>query len=167
MVRQIIVDESDTPIGFKERSEITSTDIYRATALWLTNSNNEVLLARRAYTKEKDPGVWGPAVGGTVDEGEEYDDNIVKEIKEEIGLDIPITNLQRGPKTESKNRLNQKYFIQWYTYTIDLPAEDFIIEPKEVEEVKWFPISRLLDTIASNPEEFTLGAQKWKNFLLA
>ena len=82
----IIVDEDDNIIGSKERNSIVSGDIYRVSALLIENSKGEILLAQRALTKKHDPGKWGPPVAGTVEEGETYESNIVKEAEEELGL---------------------------------------------------------------------------------
>jgi isopentenyldiphosphate isomerase len=73
----IIVNEKDKEIGLKERGTLKTEDIYRVTALWITNSKDEILLAKRALTKSNDPGKWGPAVAGTVDEGETYEENSI------------------------------------------------------------------------------------------
>jgi len=86
-VKIIIVDENDNPIGLKERGTLDyDKDIYRVSALWITNSKGQILIARRALTKKQNPGKWGPGVAGTIDEGETYDSNIIKEAKEELGL---------------------------------------------------------------------------------
>lgn len=80
MMKIQIVDENDKFVSNKERSEVDyKSDIYRVSALWLTNSKGQTLLAKRAMVKDKDPGKWGPAVAGTIDEGETYDENIYKE----------------------------------------------------------------------------------------
>src|SRR3989344_4999835 len=94
--QSVIVNDNDEVIGSKNREKIDpQKDIYRVSALWLTNSMGEILLAQRHRNKPKDPGKWGPAVAGTVQKGESYYDNIVKETKEELGLaDISFT---QGP----------------------------------------------------------------------
>ncbi len=82
-----IVDENDNLIGHKPRTEVDFTkDIYRSACIWIENSKGEVLLARRALNKDKDPGMWGTAAAGTVDEAETYESNAYKELEEEIGL---------------------------------------------------------------------------------
>src|SRR3989338_789730 len=79
--RVVIVDKNDKIIGHKHRGTLNKEDIYRVSALWITNSQKEILLARRHHTKTHDPRKWGPAVAGTVDEGESYVDNIINEFK--------------------------------------------------------------------------------------
>ncbi|MFA6422790.1 MAG: NUDIX domain-containing protein, partial [Candidatus Buchananbacteria bacterium] len=86
MAKIIIVNENDEAIGHKERNELDFSDIYRVSGLWITNLKGEILLAQRAFTKNHDPGKWGPAAAGTVEEGEDYETNILKEAEEELGL---------------------------------------------------------------------------------
>jgi len=146
-----IVNEEDVVIKNKERSEIDyKTDIYRVAALWLTNSRGDVLLAQRKRTKDRDPGKWGPAVAGTLEEGETYKTNIYKEAKEEIGL----TELQfeLGPKQRIFHSLN--FFCQWYKATVDKDIKDFTIQEEEVEEIAWVPQEELVINFKKHPEEY-------------
>src|SRR3989338_10763955 len=81
-----IVNEQDEIIGYKDRKDRNKVDIARITGLWLWNEKGEALLAQRSFNKKMHPGMWGPAVAGTVEEGETYESNIIKESEEEIGL---------------------------------------------------------------------------------
>jgi isopentenyl-diphosphate delta-isomerase len=134
-----IVDEEDNIVGYKERSEILWEDIYRVASLWVTNSQGEVLLARRAYTKAHSPGVWGPAVAGTVEVGESYDSNIVKEAKEELGIEGIEFTLDEHRRTTG----NRNYFSQSYKVVLDWPIDKFRPQLEEVAEVKWFDLESL------------------------
>jgi isopentenyldiphosphate isomerase len=146
-----IVDENDILIDHKPRNEVDySSDIYRVAALWLTNSSGEVLIAQRKLTKDKDPGKWGPAVAGTVDEGETYSINIVKETEEEIGL--TGVDFERGPKLRVREPRN--YFGQWFLAQVDMPAEAFRLQEDEVEQVKWVPKDELLHDVVANPDKY-------------
>lgn len=83
----VIVNENDEIIGHKLREEVDpKNDIYRVSALWVTNSAGDVLIAQRKLTKKHAPGKWEPAVAGTVEKGETDESNIYKEAQEEIGL---------------------------------------------------------------------------------
>lgn len=153
----LIVDEKDNVIGCKDRDVIEQDDIYRVSALWITNSEGDVLLARRALTKSHDPGKWGPAVAGTVEKGESYEDNIRKETEEEIGL-RNITP-QTGPKERVSGEHN--YFVQWHLVKIDKPENEFIIDKNEVEEVEWFSKEELRQEIKANPDKFLENMKRW------
>ena len=59
----IIVDDNDNIIGSKPRDIVDKEKLrYRVSCLWIKNSNDEMLFARRAYIKTHFPGKWGPAV---------------------------------------------------------------------------------------------------------
>ena len=147
----VIVDEKDDIIGSKPREVVDREKIrYRATGLWIKNSNGESLLARRAYTKTHYPGRWGPAAAGTVDEGEFYEDNMVKETEEELGLQG--IKFEKASKTQTSGKYN--HFTQWFISIIDKPAKDFKIQDEEVEEVRWFSKKELSEQLKNNPKEF-------------
>jgi isopentenyl-diphosphate delta-isomerase len=132
----IIVDEQDNEIGVVPRSKHDKY-VYRVSALWVTNSQGQFLVAQRAFTKKHHPGKWAPAVAGTIEAGETYLSNIIKEAQEEIGIDITERDLIVGPKT---NTLDKKYrhFTQWFFYTTDASIESFTIAPDEVADIRWF-----------------------------
>jgi len=145
----VVVDEGDNVVGAELRSVVDEKGLrYRVSALWLRNSDGDVLLARRALTKTHYPGRWGPAVAGTVDEGESYEENIVKEADEEIGL--TGVSFEEGPKAKMRGEYN--YFTQWFVGVVDEPAGFFKIREEEVAEVKWFSVDELKKMIENHPE---------------
>ncbi|MDP2598224.1 MAG: NUDIX domain-containing protein [Candidatus Liptonbacteria bacterium] len=150
MRRVIIVDSDDIVIGYKEGNELAPTDTYRVSALWITDRSGNILLARRALTKEHDPGKWGPAVAGTVEEGETYASNVIKEAEEELGL----TNIKPAEGPKEKFSGEYKFFGQWYLLTLDGQNDDFVINREEVEEIKWFSKAELRKAIEEKPDDF-------------
>lgn len=147
----ILVDENDNEIGVKGRSQLDhNIDIYRVSALWLTNSKGQVLLARRSLSKDKDPGKWGPAVSGTIDEGETYEENIYKEAGEEIGL--YGLKFILGPKMHITYPRN--YFCQWYFVTIDRSSEEFTMQADEVDALEWVELAKLKKELISNHDKY-------------
>lgn len=153
----IIVNKNDKVIGYKDRDKITSSDIYRVSSLWIVNSKGETLLARRAYTKSHDPGKWGPAVAGTVEKGETYYSNIIKESGEELGL------LDVKPIKAHKERFFGKwtYFCQWYMLKDKKSEVDFKINRHEIVEIRWFSKKALKKELDEKPEEFIGSIENW------
>lgn len=148
-----VVDEQDNIITYKFRDEVADDEIYRVSALWITNSKGEILLAQRAFTKGHDPGRWQGAVAGTVEEGETYLENIVKETREEIGVDN--LELTPGPKIMANGQY--RFFVQFFVATLDKPAEEFKIKQDEVLQVRWFDRDELARELRKHPEKFTSG----------
>ena len=146
-----IVNSNDEIVGNKDRDKIDfEKEIYKVAALWVTNSNGDVLLAQRKWTKDKDPGKWGPAVAGTLEEGETYESNIYKEAEEEIGL--KDSKFELGSKMRAIHPRN--YFCQWYTVTVDKNIDEFTIQEKEVEQIAWMPKEKLIEDMRDHPENY-------------
>jgi len=152
-----IVDSSDVLIGYKDRNLINyEKDIYRSTALWVYNANQEVLLVQRKLTKARQPGKWGPSVAGTVEEGESYDSNIEKEAFEEIGL--RGQKLLKLQKVETIDSVHQ--FTQWYAIKVDLPLSYFVPQFEEVEALKWIAIDTLNEDYIAQPDKYVTSMNR-------
>ncbi len=150
MVKIPIVNEQDEIIEYKEKKDLLPNDINRDTGLWVLNEFGEILLAQRSLNKKMHPGLWTVAVSGTVEEGETYDSNILKEAHEEIGL----VNIK--PKFLYKTfrdifgsrRMRVVYEVQ---ISKDTPLK---LEPMEVMNAKWFNRNEIETLIKENPNMF-------------
>ncbi len=119
-------------------------------------------MSRRALTKKHSPGKWGAAVDGTVEDGEDYETNILKEAEEEIGL----KNIQ--PQLCKKRRIASahNFFCQTFLLTLDKSVEEFKLQPEEVAEVKWFSKEELRKQL-DNPDFFTSSTRMYVEWFLS
>ena len=143
-----IVNEQDEIIGYKDRSDRNEADIIRTTNVWITDDTGEfILLQKRSLKKKNSPGVWCPAVSGTVEENESYEENAYKELEEEIG--IKDVRLVEGKKYfYGTQKFNQMY-------KLFLPVETkFVLQESEVDQVKWFSVDELKEDYKNNPDNF-------------
>lgn len=145
-----VVNENDEIIRYKEREDRNPDDIFRITAIWVVDENGNILLQQRKLNKKINPGKWGPSVSGTIEEGESYESNAYKEMKEEIGVEgFKLTELKkifREPKSGRK-------FVQLYSCVI---PRSYKLTPQEeeVESLKWFSKEELIEMYDKNPENF-------------
>lgn len=146
----VIVDEDDNVIGSKRKNQLSSNDIYRVARLIIINSKNELLLAQRAFVKEKDPGAWGLAVEGTVEAHETYETNIRKEAEEEIG--IVLSELELGPNLRKHGKFN--HWCQFFVVRTDLDIDELTLQKEELEAVRWIDEASLLQEVKLHPEKF-------------
>lgn len=146
----VMVDESDNVIGVKDRDELTLNDIYRVARLVIINSKGQLLLAQRAFVKKKDPGLWGLAVEGTVEEGEDYESNIRKEAEEEIGITLGTVKL--GPKLRMTGKYN--HCCQFFIYNTELDSSTLQLQEEELAAVNWYEPLTLKQEVTDNPERF-------------
>lgn len=101
-------------------------------------------------------------MAGTVEEGESYHQNIIKEAEEELGLKNIAP--KSGPKV--RMRTNYNYFAQLYTLKCDKDISDFKIQKDEVEEIKWISKEELLRELKTHSENFTPGMQIYGKLFL-
>ena len=152
-----VVNEKDRIIGYKPRAALEKSDVYRASAIWITHSQNKILLAQRAFSKKNGACQWGPAVAGTVEKGETYLRNALKEAREELGLEN--VSLVKGPK--QRIRVGANFFCQWYFLIRDKEVEDFALQKSEVEKVEWFSSAEIWSMFGKNPSFFISNASQW------
>lgn len=146
-----VVNTKDEIIGYKERDHVDpSEDIVRAASLWITNSQGDILLAQRKFTKRTNPGKWGEAVGGTVEGDDDYESTMIREAREELGLEA--TNYMLGPKQYID--APARYFTQWYTLVADLPIDSFTIQEEELEQVAWVSEEQFITELTTTPEKY-------------
>ena len=154
--RVYIVDENDNVIDEKWRDETIPADRIRIVGVWIENSSEQVLIAQRSYRKKIDQGLWGPAVAGTVEAGDSYESTAVRELIEEINLDInslsasliAVDKINYGTeKTGLRIAARFKIFV-------DLPISSFKIDSNEVEKIKWIDKKILTQDITKNPDNY-------------
>ncbi len=85
------------PLATLERAACRTLGITtRAVHLNAFSPDGRAIVARRADHKQIDPGLWDNLVGGMVPAGESDEDALIRESKEEAGLDIAPLSLARG-----------------------------------------------------------------------
>ena len=85
--------------------------------------------------KVKNPLVWS-ATGGSVVAGEDSYSGALREMKEELGIDLSNEN---GYLFDSSlyEEDNQKYWCDTYLYFIDLDVEKLQLQKEEVKQAKY------------------------------
>jgi isopentenyldiphosphate isomerase len=150
-----IVDKNDQPIGTSTRQEAwVNGSFYRLVQIVIRDENGNFLLQKRSMKKPLYPGRWTNAASGHVDEGETYEVSAPRELKEEIGIDIPLTFVGKFlvQKKEDGKTINQ--FNGVFEGTASQSTK-FLLQPEEVSEVKWFTPEDLHESITKNPNDFT------------
>lgn len=151
----IIVDAEDNIKYYKPRSEFTSGEINRSVALWLTNSWEEALIARRGKRNEASSGLYCPPAMGTVPRGEEYHDTIIREVKEELGLELMHNQLQTDTKVLVERTGKDNFTLcQYYDYNDpdSVLIENLTPDPNEIMSLEWMSIERVRSLCNEQPQ---------------
>ena len=125
----------------------------RTVSCWIMNEKGAVLLQKRTANKVRNPNKWAKT-GGHVDSGEDVKEAILREIKEEIGIDIPKKQVEILEIHKSKDS-NNKYFVYNFLFIVDYKIEDYILQKEEVAEVKYVTIEDMELIKRSNDSNYT------------
>ena len=120
--------------------------------VFIENSDGKFLIQK---TSKEKGSVWA-TTGGHVKAGTTCDEAIIEEIKEELGIDVNISEI----KHIETNKLNRVYQDVYYLKK-DIDINEIILQEEEVEYVKWLTKEEINELIEK--EEFrksNIGAFK-------
>jgi len=145
-----IVNDRDEVIGKKLRREVhRDGDKHRAVHVLIFNSRGEVFLQKRSMTKDTFPGAWDSSSSGHLDCGENYDDCAIREVREELGVNLNCAP-KRLFKIDACEETGQE-FVWIYRCEHEGP---FILHPEEIETGGWFASEEISKWMAERPNEF-------------
>ena len=143
-----VVDRSDTVIGRASREEVHRNGLlHRSAHLLVFDGSGRVLLQKRSEGKDRFPGRWDSSVSGHVDSGEGYDQCIVREAMEEIGILLEATP-ERLFKIDACEETDQEFSWVYRTYF----EGPFAPNEEEISEIGWFTADEAHQLVKTNPE---------------
>ena len=140
---------------------------HRAVYAFVINDKGNILLQKRSANKKLWPNMWDVTVGGHVDAGEFGRQALIREVKEELGIEIKdddIKYLIGSTSTNEQGDIINKHYNECYLITKNINVSDIKIQKEEVSEVKYFSKDELLKRISNNYEGLTEKTGAW-NFL--
>lgn len=86
-----VVDGSDRQVGLARRADIHAQGLrHRAVHVLVFAPDGRLWLQRRSQAKDRHPGKWTSSASGHVDRGEDYGAAAVRELAEELGLELGL-----------------------------------------------------------------------------
>lgn len=146
-----IVDEKGNFTGeVMDKEEAHDKNLlHNEVAVFIINNQNQILLQRRSANKRFNPNKWA-LCAGHVDAYESLEDAAIREIKEEIGIDVTKNDLHKyGEKVLSLKESNSHITYFYYIKT-NKKENEFKIQVEELSEVRWFDIDKVIDKIINN-----------------
>ena len=145
-----VVDQNDRVLRQAPRSEVHARKwLHRASHIFVFNTRGELLVHRRAATKDECPLMFTSSASGHLAAGEDYATAAVRELQEELGLESSIEFLTviaaRGAETSFEHS------GLFRTVTDDTPQFD----PGEIESGEYLSLTEISRRLSAAPESFT------------
>ena len=157
-----LVDRRGKPAGSAPREECHGNPrlIHLVVHCHVFNPAGRLLLQKRAMTKDTNPGRWDTSVGGHVMAGEPVRNALLREAREELGIDASAALALYAYLREGS--FESEYAECFLLETSEVPRPD----PGEIDEVRLYPleeIQALLGTGVLTP----MFEEEWPRLLAA
>jgi isopentenyldiphosphate isomerase len=144
-----VVDEQDRVTGRARRGEVHARGLrHRAVHVLVQRPDGALFLQQRSLGKDSSPGLWDSSASGHLDSGEDYDAAAVRELREELGVDVEalerLGHLEAGPPTGME-------FVRIYRAR---HAGPFRLHPEEITTGRWVTAQALRDWLGRAPGDF-------------
>lgn len=141
---------------------------HKAVALYIINAKEEVLLQKRSTCKKMWANMWDTTAGGHVLAGELGFQAIIRECKEELGVELnknDITFIGACVSTNRKGDMIDNHFNEYYIANKEIDETKLKLQEEEVIEVKWIDKDKIIEKIKSKDKEITDKEGCW-NYLI-
>ena len=138
-----VVDENNELLGIvKDRKTVHEKALWhRLVSCWIMNEKGEILLQKRSSMKKRNPNKWS-RTGGHVNAGESVENAIIREVKEEIGIELSKQELKLLC-TYKRDNIQDKYFGYDFFANVSPKISECVLQKEEVSAVKYMTIEEM------------------------
>jgi len=150
----ILVDENDRQIGVMEKLLAHQKGLlHRAFSIFIINSQQQLLLQKRALSKYHSPGLWTNSCCSHPAPGETTLNAARKRLAEEMGFNCALIEIDAFKyRTDFDNGLIEHEYDHILTGTYD---GYIVVNPKEVADYKWISFEEIDSLLNTEKEKFT------------
>ncbi len=161
-----IFDENNRPLGIRAmKSEAHKKGLWhRSVHIWIYNSRGEVLLQKRNKDKNLFPDMWDISVAGHVGAGEKPAESAVREIREEIGIEVGESQLVpvREMKVSiSSNGLQNNELIYVFLLRYDGGSSRIRVQKEELQDARFFLVDFVRKDYKATEGKYTPDLEYW------
>ena len=132
---------------------------HKTVHIWIRNRAGEIVLQKRADTKESHPGLWDISCAGHVSAGDSSCGAALRELSEELGLSLHSSDLKKlfsvsQQYTDSNNSYFDNELADVYLCSVPVEKEQITPDEKEVSDVVFYPLIALKNKLLKEPEIF-------------
>ena len=165
-----VLDNQGNKTGIiKKKSDIKKDgDYHRAIAVLVISNNNEILMQKRSSRKRIYPNLWSIFVKGHVQSGETSIDACIRELSEEVGINInssELSYLYTIFEEVIKENFIERIFYDTYILRKDFNLNDITIQKEELSEIKLVDSNKVISLIENNDKSLVPNYEDYKKII--
>ena len=118
-------------------TELAPDEFYLVVHVWITDEQENYLIQQRAFHLVSNPGVWATTVGYVLS-GEESMEGAIREVREELGIQLSPDHLHLLERHALDDRIEDIWMVEAIRDSIGTP-----VLGEEVADLKWISRSEL------------------------
>jgi isopentenyldiphosphate isomerase len=148
-----ILDDSGQPTGrIAAKSEAHQKGWFHPTVhIWFYSSRGQVLLQQRAPSKDTFPNLWDVSVAGHMHTGETPEEAALREVREEIGLEMQADALEFIGRYKSEHAhdggVMDREFHHCFVARLNIPFDTLKAETSEVARLQLVSLLRFAEEV--------------------
>jgi isopentenyldiphosphate isomerase len=137
-----LLDETGKVVGVIQRSQVHGNPAlrHRAVHIFVVNASDEYFLQKRSPYKKVQPDKWDTSVGGHIPAGEDYEQGALRELREELGVELRDASSLRFHHDYVWSNYFETEHIRTYLLTYDGP---FHLNEAEVSDGRFWSAEEL------------------------
>lgn len=146
-ILDIVDGETDEVTGQAPRSLCHGHPelVHRVVHVLVFHPDGRLLLQKRAATRQVQPGKWDMSVGGHLSAGESYEQAVLREMREELGIAVSLSGLKHLFDFKLRSSFESEN-VRVFSFVSPGP---FAFQKEEIDEVAFFDADTLRRRLAS------------------
>lgn len=154
-----VLDENGNQTGeVVTREEVHRLGLWhKCVHIWIINGKGEVLLQKRSAQKIMSPNKWTTATSGHLSAGDSNVQGAIRELSEEIGLQVNenelkyLFSVKESTINEEKHVIDNE-LIDVYLMKKEVDIKNLKLQEEEVSDVKWFSYEEFKKMVLEDDE---------------
>lgn len=163
-----ILDENGNKTGkTKLRSEVhRDGDWHKAIHIWIINDKGDILLQRRCATKDSYPNMLDISCAGHLTAGDDSLTGAVRELKEELNLDIKQEDLQFINTLKRSSKYTETFinneFADLYILRTNKSIDDMTFQKEEISELFFVPYKKFKGMVNNRQPDLLMHTEEFE-----
>ncbi len=163
-----LLDENGNKTGeIKLRSEVhRDGDWHKSVHIWIINDKGDILLQRRSSNNDSYPGMLDISSAGHLTAGDDSITGAIREIKEELNLDVNPNELEFIKTLKRSNKYTETFinneFDDMYILRTNKTLDDMKYQESEISELLFVPYKEFKKMVETNHPELLMQTDEFE-----